>query len=367
MEDIYILEDIYFESVRRGHPDKMCDYIADSILDAYRNEDKGARVACECFFAGKNLIIGGEISSTAEVDVIKVAKDCIANIGYNPKMFEITSHISKQSPEIDNLVSGDDIGAGDQGIVIGYACKEEGYLPREFQFIQNLMARIDIEMVENVLLTGLMPDGKGYIARVDEKTRIHVSYESKDDGLTETRQEELRSIIKNEYYSWGFEDNPEITFIEYHFGGPLADTGLTGRKIVVDTYGGAGGTGGGALCGKDPSKVDRTGAYLARQLAISIIDYLECDEVEVKLGYSIGESKPVSIQYIVSGLEADSNYEIMQFKSLDKILELYQNTEDIKVGNLIKKYFGDEFRGFNRLSAYGHFGRLNEEWEKPLF
>lgn len=357
-----MLKDVYFESVRLGHPDKMCDFISDSILDAFISKDKDSRVACECFFAGRNLVIGGEISSTATVDIIQVAKDCIKTVGYSPEYFSIQNLVSKQSPEIANLVaSSEELGAGDQGVVVGYACRDEKNITREFKFIQHLMKVIDDSFRVLPELTGMMPDGKGFISSLLEETRVHVSYEAKDDGNKEVRQKMLEKLVRDLYkeYGLGNQEDLKVTFIEYHLGGPLADTGLTGRKIIVDTYGGVAQHGGGAYSGKDGTKVDRTGSYLARQLAVSIVKKTNCESATVWLGYAIGESRPVSIKLDVKGY-CGSVVDLEDALS-KKVLE-----KDFALNKLIEGYYGNpEFKGFNSLSAYGHFGKGNA-WDLPI-
>lgn len=354
---------IYYESVRAGHPDKMCDFISDSILNAYYSEDKNSRVACECFFVGKTLILGGEISSKAKVDVLKVAKETIESIGYSAEDFDIYNFINSQSFEINNLVnSSSDLGAGDQGVTIGYACKGINELPKEFYFIQDLMRSIDEFMKAKLeSLKGLMPDGKGFIKREGNKVRVHVSYEAKNDNNTESRQNVLRGLIEDLYYNY-FQDNDaelEITFTEYHLGGPLADTGLTGRKIIVDTYGGIAPHGGGAFSGKDPTKVDRTGAYLARQFAKSILNKVDCDEATVWLGYAIGEPRPVSVKVKTVGNNSKFTDDALELL-ITKLLE----QDEFSLKNVIERYFNKV--DFNRLSSYGHFGNEEFEWEKVL-
>lgn len=360
-----MLKEIYFESVRLGHPDKMCDFISDSILDAYFEKDKGARVACECFFAGKTLVIGGEITSIAEIDVVEVAKNCINRVGYNAEDFEIINKVSKQSCEIANLVdSSKDLGAGDQGVVVGYAENSYRNLPAEFIFIQDLMGIIDADFSSTKELKGMMPDGKGFITSTSDGYRIHISYEAKDDGNTQVRQAKLSEMVKDLFKVSELDQNVklEITFVEYHLGGPLADTGLTGRKIIVDTYGGSAPHGGGAFSGKDGTKVDRTGAYLARQLAVSLVKKLNCDSATVWLGYAIGEPKPVSLRIKLEGYNGSYGSVTEVENSLyDKLQE-----SEFTLSNLIKGYYsGEFFKGFAKSSAYGHFGHYNT-WEKAI-
>lgn len=365
-------ENIYFEAVRAGHPDKICDFIADSILDACFEQDKRSRVACECFFAGKNLILGGEISTSANIDPVEIAKKAIDKIGYNSEDFEYTNYIATQSPEISNLVgSGEDLGAGDQGVVIGYAKRGISNEHWAFDAIKQIMIEIDKAFYSGIL-PGIKPDGKGFISVSDERNRVHISYECEGDEYTNRRQTKIRQIVDyvldhERKYNSEVPEEFEVTFIEYHLGGPLADSGLTGRKQAVDTYGGAAPLGGGSFSGKDPTKVDRTGAYFARQLAITALNDLEAEEVEITLGYAIGESHPVS-------LSIKCNWDDTAEISIDEIEEYRDNmkekvlkSKDFNLNNIINSYYmGESFEGFAKLASYGHFGNPNCPWEKII-
>lgn len=352
-------KEYYYESVRAGHPDKLCDYISDSVLDAFIKVDKNAHVACECFVAGRNLIVGGEISSTGDIDIKEVAVTALKDKGYLPEEFNIQVLVSKQSSEINKLVSGnEELGAGDQGVVIGYACNEEGYLPLGFLYIQKLMKHIDEIYKFKEELRGMKPDGKGFISQHNGKLRVHFSYEAEDDGFTDVRQNFLEYEIRDLAAKWGLPSIDEVTFIEYYVGGPTADTGLTGRKLAVDTYGGIAPIGGGCLSGKDGTKVDRTGAYLARQIAISVIDKVNAEEVTVWLGYAIGEPRPVSVKLEVKGYDGS----VCELEN--GISEKLQES-DFSLNKLIENYYQGYFK-FRNLSAYGHFMGYQHYWEKPF-
>ena len=286
------------ESVTKGHPDKVCDIISDSVLDAYLEKDSHARVAIETVVKNNTVVLAGEISSKVQIDVEKVVRSTIKSIGYNrPELgfdgdtAKIIQIIDSQSPDIAQGVDealeirGKDeeiLGAGDQGMMFGYAVNEtEELMPLAVSLAHKLSKKLT-EVRENGTLPYLRPDGK---------TQVSVIYESGVPvGIDTVLMPVLQSNRKNKSYR--ILVNPTGRFV---IGGPVGDSGLTGRKIIVDTYGGAAAHGGGAFSGKDPTKVDRSGAYAARYLAKNIVAAGLAEKAEVQIAYAIGVAYPVSV------------------------------------------------------------------------
>lgn len=366
------------ESVTCGHPDKVCDYISDSILDAAIKEDKNSRVACETSISKDTVFIFGEITSKAKLDYEKIAKDTLRKIGYSTKGsgFDVENckviiGIQEQSPDIAQGVNSslDDnltLGAGDQGIMFGYACDEtDELMPLPISLAHKLAKRLEEIRIHNVL-DFLMPDGKTQVtveyvdnfpSRIDT---IVVSAQHKDKvSIEKLRKEILKNVILPVIPKNLLDDNTKIYINptgRFVIGGPESDSGLTGRKIIVDTYGGYARHGGGAFSGKDSTKVDRSAAYMARYVAKNIVAAKLATKCEIQLSYAIGVSKPVSIYLNTYNTNTISN---------DIILEAINNIFDFTPQGIINE-LNLQTPMYADLSHYGHFGReeLNVSFEK---
>lgn len=366
------------ESVSEGHPDKVCDQISDAVLDFCLKEDPNSRVACEVMCTTDYVLIGGEITSNAKIDFEKIVKDVIREIGYtNPdigfsdKTVKIDVKIKPQSSNIAQGVDAakeEDTGAGDQGIMFGYASNEsEGYMPLAIVIAHKLVRTA----------TKLRKDGKFRWARPDMKSQVTVDYTDPKNVRIKTvlmsishdpdfNEKDFKEYIKNQIMipvvkSFGLNDDFEILINPtglFVIGGPASDAGLTGRKIIVDTYGGASRHGGGAFSGKDPTKVDRSAAYMARYMAKNLVAAGVADRLEIQLAYAIGRPDPVSIGLSTFGTAKYSD---------EKILEVINEVFDCRPGMIIKNFSlrKPTFR-YRDLAAYGHLGRpdLNLPWEK---
>lgn len=362
------------ESVTEGHPDKVCDQVSDAILTKCLSGDRNSRVACECF-AGKDfLLISGEITTNANIDYEKVARDTIRRIGYtnpnssfNADNVDIILKINTQSPDI---AQGVDIGgAGDQGIMFGYACNETPELmPAPIQYAHNLAKRLAFLRKNSYDYSRLLgPDGKTQVSMIYENGKpvgidtILISTQH-TEGYTSDQLEELlfRDVIEETFKDTKF--NLALTKIlvnptgKFVIGGPEGDTGLTGRKIIVDTYGGMGRHGGGCFSGKDPTKVDRSAAYMARHIAKSIVANKYADKCEVQLAYAIGVDKPVSVYIDTFNTGVYSTKELTE-----AVLDNF----DLTPSGIIN-YLGLLDIDYEKLAAYGHMGRtdLGVSWEK---
>ena len=366
------------ESVSEGHPDKVADQISDAVLDAILTQDTNARVACETLVTTGMVLIAGEITTTAWVDMPQIVRDTVRDIGYNSSEMGFDSQscavltsIDKQSPDIAvgvNEGSGLDLdqGAGDQGLMFGYACTETKVLmPMPITYAHRLMKR-QAEVRKAGLLPWLRPDAKSQVTvEYDENgpKRIEavvlstqhspeVDYEDLKEGVME---EIIKPIIPDNMVDaeTKYFINPTGRFV---IGGPVGDCGVTGRKIIVDTYGGMGSHGGGAFSGKDPSKVDRSSSYMGRYVAKNIVAAGLADEVEVQIAYAIGISKPVSINVHTFGTGRIND---------DRIKELILTHFDLRPKAIIQHL--DLLRPiYKKTAAYGHFGRERAEftWEK---
>lgn len=361
------------ESVSEGHPDKVADQIADAILDDCLAHDPSSRVACEVFVTTNYVLIGGEITSKHHPNYQKIARDVIRSIGYTKKEYgfsadeaEIVVKVQEQSPDIAMGVNTG--GAGDQGIMFGYASDEsEGFMPLPIVIAHKLVR----------VATNLRKEGKFLHARPDMKSQVTIDYENPNQPRIavilmsiqhdpDYDKEDFVSYIKNEIMipvakSFGLNTdfkilvNPTGNFV---IGGPAGDTGVTGRKIIVDTYGGAGHHGGGAFSGKDPTKVDRSAAYMARYIAKNLVAAKVAKRCEIQLGYAIGYNKPVSLYVETFGT---SPYPVEKLVDIvTKVFPLSPN-EIIETFSLRKPTFK-----YHELTNYGHFGRpdLNLPWEK---
>ncbi len=360
------------ESVSEGHPDKICDQISDAVLDAMLEKDPFSRVACECFVATGMVIIGGEIKTKTYVDLHRLARNVIAEIGYNKAEYRFDAEscsvinvINPQSPDISQGV--DKGGAGDQGMMFGYACTETPeYMPAPLMFAHKLVQRLaDIRKKEPKLMPYLRPDAKSQVtveySDTNEIIRVNtiVISTQHDEGVSQAkiREDIIKHVIKKVIPKNLFDDktiyytNPTGNFV---IGGPHGDTGLTGRKIIVDTYGGRAPHGGGCFSGKDPTKVDRSGAYAARHLAKNIVAAGITNECTIQVSYAIGVPKPVSI---FVDLHGSTN---VGRKELEKYI---MKNVDLTPNGIIKKF--DLRRPIYRQTAvYGHFGKDNLPWEK---
>jgi S-adenosylmethionine synthetase len=366
------------ESVTEGHPDKVADFISDSILDAALKQDPKARVACETAVTTNYCLLFGEISTTATIDFDQVARQAIKRIGYDKKEYgynaedvEIEVRIKPQSPDIAmgvNKTEHKDLGAGDQGLMFGYANTDTiTLMPLPIYLAHRLAEQLTLARRQN-LIQGLRPDGKTQVTvEYNEKNqpeRIHtVVLSTQHDEFWSDRQDELKKELHQhvidpilKYYDTTdtiYQINPTGRFV---MGGPHGDAGLTGRKIIVDTYGGYARHGGGAFSGKDATKVDRSAAYMARYIAKNIVGSGIADQCEIQIAYAIGVSQPVSVLIDTFGTER---------VSLDLIYQTVSKYFDLRPSSIIKTL--DLKRPiFAKTAAYGHFGREDQDftWER---
>jgi len=363
------------ESVSEGHPDKICDQVSDAILDAILSQDKEAHVACETLVKTGLILVAGEITTTATVDFEAIARKTVCNIGYDNSDVGFDGHycaflnaLGKQSPDINQGVSRalpEDQGAGDQGLMFGYATNEtEHLMPAAITFAHELMKK-QAQLRKNGTISWLRPDAKSQvtIAYNDDGTIDHVdtivlSTQHNEDVTQETvheavYEEIIKQVIPEQYLRKETKIfiNPTGRFV---IGGPVGDAGLTGRKIIVDTYGGAARHGGGAFSGKDPSKVDRSAAYAARYVAKNIVAAGLAKKAEVQVSYAIGVAKPVSISVNTFGTGSVDD---------GKIARAIPQVFDLRPFGLIKQL--DLLRPiYQKTAAYGHFGRPSFSWEQ---
>ncbi len=372
------------ESVTEGHPDKLCDYISDSVLDECLRIDPYSRVACETVAGKGKIVITGEITSKANINIEEIARNAIKEIGYDNadtdidyKTCKIDVNISKQSPDIamgvdvsleekkgENVISE---GAGDQGIMFGYACNEtEAYMPLPI-FLAHMLSERLSQVRKQAIIPYLRPDGKTQVTveyKGDKPIRIDTVVVStqhiKDIELETLRKDIIQKVIKEvipnnlldentKYYI-----NPTGRFV---IGGPLGDSGLTGRKIIVDTYGGYSRHGGGAFSGKDPTKVDRSAAYMARFIAKNIVANGYASKCEIQFSYAIGIAKPVSIYVDTFGTS--------KILEEDKIVKLIYDRFELTPKGIIK-YLGLRNPIYTKTTNYGHFGKKELPWEKII-
>lgn len=371
------------ESVTSGHPDKLCDLISDSVLDAYLAIDPTARVALETVASKNQIFLTGEITSNAQVDIEKIVRDTIQSIGYlgadidlDYKTCNVSYNISQQSSDIamgvnnsyedKNGLNIDSEGAGDQGLMFGFACDEtEDLMPLPISLAHKLAARLE-EVRKKKIISELGPDGKVQVTVEydnDKPSRIHtvvISTQHTDKiSLVDLRQKIIKNVIdyvipselldsKTKYYI-----NPTGRFV---IGGPLGDSGLTGRKIIVDTYGGYSRHGGGAFSGKDPTKVDRSASYIARFIAKNIVANGLATKCELQLSYAIGVAKPLSIYVDTFGTGKFSD---------EELIKLVKDNFDLTPRGIIN-YLDLQKPIYAKTTNYGHFGKPDLPWEKII-
>ncbi len=366
------------ESVSEGHPDKVCDQISDAVLDAYLKEDPNSRVACETLIKNNLVVIAGEITSQGSPDLEPIVRKVINDIGYNDDKLgfngsncEFVSHITKQSPNIAQGVNegqGEDLnqGAGDQGLMFGFACNETSSLMPAPIDLSHQLVKQQSKVRKDDILTWLRPDAKSQVSVIYDNNHKNIkglsaivlsTQHDEDISYKELKEGVFNEIIKPIIPAKWITDETKILINptgKFVIGGPVGDCGLTGRKIIVDTYGGMARHGGGAFSGKDPSKVDRSAAYASRYVAKNIVAAGLADYCEIQLSYAIGVAEPTSISIDTFGTNKISEEEI---------------------GKLARKHFDFRPKGliqsldlkrpiYQKTAAYGHFGRDEFSWEK---
>lgn len=370
------------ESVTEGHPDKICDQISDAVLDAILEKDPEARVACECVATTGLVLVTGEITTSCYVDIAHVARETIREIGYDRAKYgfdcdtcSVLTSIKEQSPDIalgvndsvEHRESGDvaDLyGAGDQGIMFGYATDEtDDYMPMPITLAHKLARRLT-EVRKSGLLNYLRPDGKTQVTveydgrkpvRVDA---VVVSSQHSEQVTTEKLREDIKKYVIEATIPAELIDKDTKIYINptgrFEMGGPHADSGLTGRKIIVDTYGGSCAHGGGAFSGKDPTKVDRSASYMLRYIAKNLVAAGLCKECHIEVSYAIGVARPVSLFVDTDGTGVISDGEIADIIEKEFDLRPYSIIETLNLRRPVYK----------KTAAYGHFGNPEFAWEK---
>ena len=365
------------ESVTEGHPDKICDQISDAILDAILQEDKEARVACETLVTTGLVLVAGEITTTTYVDIQKIVRETVTEIGYNRGKYGFDADnlavlvaINAQSPDIAmgvDVSENHEQGAGDQGMMFGYATNEtEEFMPITHVYASRLARKL-AEVRKNNLLPYLRPDGKTQVTgEFDESGKLVrfdkiliSSQHAPEVTQLQIREDLIEHVIKQVIPSEYITENTEILVNptgRFVIGGPQGDSGLTGRKIIVDTYGGKAHHGGGAFSGKDPSKVDRSAAYAGRYVAKNIVAAGLADELEVQISYAIGVSKPTSI-----GVNSFHSSKL----SDDELIQIIEKHFDLRPQSIIST-LNLKQPIYKQTAAYGHFGRtdLDLPWER---
>jgi len=363
------------ESVTEGHPDKICDQISDAILDELISRDSNSRVAVETLATKGLIFVTGEVTTKAYVDIQKVVRDTLKEIGYTNPEFGLNYEdcgviisLNEQSPDISQGVTESEglhkkQGAGDQGLMFGYATNEtENFMPLPIDLSHKLTKKL-AELRKNGTFSWSRPDGKAQVTieyendkpkRVD--TIVIAIHHDEFISHEEIKKQVVEHVINPVCGTWiddetNFHINATGKFV---IGGPQADAGLTGRKIIVDTYGGMGRHGGGAFSGKDPSKVDRSAAYAARFIAKNLVANNLAEKCEVQLAYSIGVAEPVSISVNTFGTSD---------KSEEELVKIIKNNFELEPANIIE-YFDLKNPIYKKTAAYGHFGRSEFPWEK---
>ena len=380
------------ESVSEGHPDKVADQISDAVLDDFLRQDSASRVACETFVTTGQVIVGGEVTTKGIVDIQTIARRVVAEIGYTKGeyMFEanscgVLSALHSQSPDINRGVDRkeeiadefDRVGAGDQGMMFGYACTETPELmPAAIQFAHKLVKKLAEIRKEGTTMTYLRPDAKSQVTLEYENEKVvrvdavvvSTQHDPEPDGVSEAAWQEvikkdiIEHVIKVVIPAELMDENTKLHINptgRFVIGGPHGDTGLTGRKIIVDTYGGAAPHGGGAFSGKDPSKVDRSAAYAARHVAKNIVAAGLAEKCTVQVSYAIGVARPVSI-YINTHDTTKHGLNDAQIQEKAEVIF------DLRPAAIIQRFSLDKPEGwsYQETAAYGHFGRSNFPWEK---
>lgn len=366
------------ESVAEGHPDKVADRISDSILDAILTEDKAARVACETLVTTGLALVAGEITTSAWVDIPDIVRSTIRDIGYNDSSMgfdwetcAVLTSIDKQSPDIAMGVNAgeglfEEMGAGDQGLMVGFACTETPvFMPMPIYYAHRITRKLG-EVRKNGVLDFLRPDGKSQVTveyrdgkpyRID--TVVVAAQHTPNVTYNALREGIIEEVIKKVVPVGMMDDNTRFYINStgrFVVGGPLGDCGVTGRKIIVDTYGGRASHGGGAFSGKDPSKVDRTASYMARYTAKNIVAAGLAEQVQVQVAYSIGVAEPVSLMVNTMGTEKIPE---------DRLNQIVRESFSFKPAEMIN-YLKLLRPIFKKTSCYGHFGRNDPDftWEK---
>ena len=359
------------ESVTQGHPDKVCDLISDTILDECIKQDENSRVAVETFASKDLIVIAGQITTNAKIDIEKIARDVLKEIGYDNsntdidyRTCKIITNITKQSTDI--AMGVDCGGAGDQGIMFGYACDEtKNYMPFAIEIAHKLAKRLEVVRKEKII-EGLRPDGKTQVTveyednipkRID--TVLISSEHIENIDLNKMKDEIINKVIKY-VIEKKYIDNKTKIYINptgrFVIGGPLGDTGLTGRKIIVDTYGGYSRHGGGAFSGKDASKVDRSAAYMLRHIAKNVVANGYAKKCEIQVSYAIGKEEPLSMNIETFGTNTIPEEEI-----IDKIKQKF----DLRPNQIIN-YLDLKKPIYVKTTNYGHFGKEYLPWEKII-
>ncbi|MDE5738519.1 MAG: methionine adenosyltransferase [Oscillospiraceae bacterium] len=366
------------ESVTEGHPDKICDQISDAVLDAILEQDIYGRVACETVVTTGMILCMGEISTKANIDIAKIARQVVIDIGYDRAKFGFDGHtcnvmiaMDKQSPDIamgvNHAYDNQETGAGDQGLMFGYACNETPeFMPLPISLAHKLAIKLT-EIRKNGILRYLRPDGKTQVSiEYDDNNKpvrvdaVVVSTQHAGDISIEQIREDIKELVIDTVIPENLIDENTKIFINptgrFVVGGPQGDSGLTGRKIIVDTYGGYARHGGGAFSGKDPTKVDRSAAYAARYIAKNIVASGLADKCEIQLAYAIGVAKPVSIRVDTFGTG-----KVAESKLEQAVAEIFDLTPDGIINMLDLRR-----PQYRKVASYGHFGRedLNVAWEK---
>lgn len=368
------------ESVTCGHPDKLCDQLSDAILDAVLAQDRSAKVAVECLASGGLIHVAGEVTTEGYVDIDRVVRDVILDIGYNSADVDfdgrtcgIMMSIAEQSAEINKAVDkGDELGAGDQGLMFGFACTETAsFMPAPIHYAHRLAERLE-SVRKSGELSYLRPDGKtqvtigydGHVPRTVDTVVVSTQHAPTVDGkpLTPERlNSDIRRVVIDPVIADSGLDFSAVRYFvnpsgSFEHGGPGSDAGLTGRKIIVDTYGGAARHGGGAFSGKDPSKVDRSGAYAMRWIAKNAVAAGLAERLEVQVSYAIGVAEPIGLYVEAFGTET---------VPLDTIRRVLDTVFDLRPASIIRD-LDLLTRNFRQTATYGHFGRddANFTWER---